>query len=90
MEKNVRVRKVNGIIAVRVHHKAVLCVDKAYAVENEWIITSSGRLEKKNQVPLTFFVPDALICPVLPASPRQALGWLRLPWGKGEIEEMVQ
>jgi hypothetical protein len=40
--------------------------------------------------PLTFFVPDALMSPMLPASPRQALRGLRLSWGKGKVEEMVQ
>ena len=39
---------------------------------------------------LTFFVPDALMGPVLPASPRQALRRLRLPWRKGKVEKMVQ
>ena len=72
----------DGVIACRVHHEPVLCVDKAYAGD-KWMNSVSAAT-------LTFFVPNPLMRAMLPASPRQALWRLRLPWGKGEIEEMVQ
>jgi hypothetical protein len=75
---------VDGIVAGRVHHEPILCVDKAYA---EWINASSSCISGAT---LTFLIPNALMSPMLPTSPRQALRGLRLPWRKCKVEEMVQ